>query len=316
MLDVRARSNRETAGFLASAVFVGLASLRDVYFGGLFQRIEPLAVSAIAFVLCSLVFLPVAVATDRDGLRVLLHRPRSLVAINASTAIAWIAFFQALRLVEPLLVQILFSGVGPLCVAFLIPEVGGVSLDPAERRVRFGLLAVITMAAAIVMGGASGAGPQRASTAALAVVLAIAAGVSISISTVLCRQMNDAGVGPTALIAVRFPGAAVLAIGLGAMWRVDFTTVLSGNVLGAVVGASLLLIVFPVYVNQIGIALASPFTVRVVLAVAPVLIFGLQLLEGRLSASPYSLACAVLYGVVALFAAAARHRAIRAAAHA
>jgi hypothetical protein len=133
---------------------------------------------------------------------------------------------------------------------------------------------------------------------------------------VLCRQMNDAGVGPTALIAVRFPGAAVLAIGLGAMWRVDFTTVLSGNVLGAVVGASLLLIVFPVYVNQIGIALASPFTVRVVLAVAPVLIFGLQRLEGRLSASPYSLACAVLYGVVALFATAARHRAIRAAAHA
>src|SRR5207253_3629566 len=30
--------NREAAGFLLSILFVGLAALRDVYFGGLFQR--------------------------------------------------------------------------------------------------------------------------------------------------------------------------------------------------------------------------------------------------------------------------------------
>ena len=74
-----------------------------------------------------------------------------------------------------------------------------------------------------------------------------------------------------------------------------------------------LLIVFPSYVNQVGISLASPLTVRVVLAAGPVLIFCVQLIEGRLSASPYSLTAAILYAVVAISAGLARQRAIRSA---
>ena len=64
----------------------------------------------------------------------------------------------------------------------------------------------------------------------------------------------------------------------------------STSAITVVLGASLLLIVFPIYVNQVGIALASPLTVRVVLAVRPVLIFVLQLVEARLSSSAYLLA--------------------------
>ncbi|MBI2015320.1 MAG: hypothetical protein HYS77_07265 [Candidatus Rokubacteria bacterium] len=86
------------------------------------------------------------------------------------------------------------------------------------------------------------------------------------------------------------------------------------STLAVVLGVSLVLIVFPIYVNQVGISLASPLTVRVVLAVGPVLIFLLQLIEGRLSPSPYSLASAVLYGVFAVSATLVRRRAIRSAA--
>jgi len=50
-----------------------------------------------------------------------------------------------------------------------------------------------------------------------------------------------------------------------------------------------------------------------VLAVAPVLIFGLELAEARLSSSPSSLGAAVLYGSVASAAALARQRAVRSA---
>jgi len=70
-------------------------------------------------------------------------------------------------------------------------------------------------------------------------------------------------------------------------------------------------IVIPNYVNQPAISLASPLTVRVVLAVAPVLIFFLQIAEGRLVASPYSLMTAILYGLAATGAAVVRRRAIR-----
>jgi hypothetical protein len=58
------------------------------------------------------------------------------------------------------------------------------------------------------------------------------------------------------------------------------------------------------------VALASPITVRAVLAVGPVLVFALQLLERRVSFSPATLAACALYGVCALAAVVARRRAI------
>src|SRR5712691_12693156 len=102
----RARSrDREALGFLASLAFTALAAVRDVYLGGLFQRLSPLLVGVVAFALCSAVFLPIALLKNPESLRLLLHRPRELFWINATTALAWIAFFHALQTTEPLLVQ-------------------------------------------------------------------------------------------------------------------------------------------------------------------------------------------------------------------
>jgi hypothetical protein len=57
--------------------------------------------------------------------------------------------------------------------------------------------------------------------------------------------------------------------------------------------------------------LAAPLTIRVVLASGPVLIFLFQLIEGRLSASPYTLVAALLYAMASIAAGASRRRAIR-----
>ena len=317
-MDVRVwPGNREAAGFLASVAFMCLASVRDVYLGGLFQRLSPLSVAVVAFALCSIVFFPIALARSPDSLRALLHRPRALFWINATSALAWIAFFYALRTIEPLLVQMLFSGVGPLSVVWIDRLVPGAappaSLSRAERPAHFGLLAALILAMAVALGGLSGAGPQSLGRAALGVALATGAGIAISVNTLLCRTLNDAGVDPVALVSVRFLGAVALAAAL-TLPSGDITSAIFASVaMTAVLGASLLLIVLPIYVNQVGISLASPLTVRVVLAVGPVLIFLLQLAEGRLSSSPYSLASAALYGVCAGAVALARRRAIRSA---
>jgi len=41
--------NREVTGFLLSRAFAGLASVRDVCFGGLFQEVNPLLVALTAY---------------------------------------------------------------------------------------------------------------------------------------------------------------------------------------------------------------------------------------------------------------------------
>jgi hypothetical protein len=64
--------SREAVGFAASLVFTCLAAVRDVYFGGHFQAISPLGVAVVAFTLCSVLFLPVALVASRASLRVQL----------------------------------------------------------------------------------------------------------------------------------------------------------------------------------------------------------------------------------------------------
>src|SRR5438067_1842789 len=151
--------NREAAGFLLSSLFVCLAALRDVYFGGLFQRVHPLVVAVVAFALCPLVFLPMALFRDRAGLTALLRRPRELLWINATTALAWLSFFHALRLAEPAIVQVIFFGIGPLSVRWLdrlVPGAAASTPTPGERRLHLGLLAALGLAAAVMLGGWSG----------------------------------------------------------------------------------------------------------------------------------------------------------------
>jgi hypothetical protein len=307
--------NRETLGFLLSATFVGLAAVRDVYLGGLFQHVPPLAVAVTAFALCSLVFLPLALARDRAGLAALRGNGGRLVWINVTSAVPWLAFFHALRIAEPALVQMIFFGIGPLSMAWidrLVPGRAAAVPTAAERRLRVGLAAALLVAAGVMVGGLSGLGPQPAGRVAAALALTAGGGLVISLNTVLCRAVNDGGVGPTALLALRFPGAVILGLALAAAHG-GLPAVAAPSVVAAVAPAALLLVVLPIYVNQIGISLASPLTVRAVLAAGPVLVFLLQLVERRLPSSPYTLAACVLYAVFAVTAALARRWAIRAA---
>jgi hypothetical protein len=288
----------------------------DVYLGGLFQRVDPLLVALTAFTLCSLVFLPVALARDPGGVAALLRRPAQLFWINATTGFAWLSFFFALKTIEPALVQVLFYGIGPLSVRWvdgLVPGSLRTTLERKERMLHVGVMVALVAATAVVLGGLSALGAQPLPMAALGIVLALAGGVSISISTLLCRALNDTGQRPATLLAMRFPGAVGLA---GAFAFGSPATPLAGlapDVLGGVALAAFLLIVLPNYINQIGVALASPVTVRAVLAVGPVLVFALQLGDGRLSSSGWTLAVAVLYAAFAVAAALARRQAIVAA---
>jgi drug/metabolite transporter (DMT)-like permease len=208
---------------------------------------------------------------------------------------------------------VLFYGVGPLSVRWLdglVPGSSRATLSRAEHGLHVGLLASLLVAAAVALGGLSGLGAQPLPLAAVGVVLAVGGGVSISTSTLLCRTLNDMGIRPATLFALRFPAVIVLAATFALAAPAPLVSGVAPGILVGVALASLALIVLPNYVNQVGVALASPITVRAVLAVGPVLVFALQLLERRVSFSPATLAACALYGVCALAGVVARRRAI------
>jgi hypothetical protein len=146
----------------------------------------------------------------------------------------------------------------------LVPGSARATLGRTERALHLGLLAALVAAAAVVLGGCSGLGAQPAAVAARGVVLAAGGGVSIAIST---------------LLSFRFPGALLLAAAVALAQSRPLLVGVTPAAFTALALACLLLIVLPNYVNQVGVALASPVTVRAVLALGPVLVFTLQLAE-------------------------------------
>jgi drug/metabolite transporter (DMT)-like permease len=183
-----------------------------------------------------------------------------------------------------------------------------VTLTRAERPIFIGLLVSLVFAGIVAISGLSGMGAQPAAQAMLGVILAMTGGVTMSVSTMQCRRLNDAGVRPGVLFALRYPVTALAASLL--VFGSPAGTASAAPWISAVMAIAVLLILVPSYVNQVAIALASPLTVRVVMASAPVIIFGLQTIEGRLSPSPYSLAATLLYALFAVLAGLFRQRAI------
>jgi hypothetical protein len=161
-------ANREAAGFAVSLLFVGLASVRDVYLGGLFQRVAPPVLALAAFSLCSAIFLPLALVRGASGFRALRGHLGRLAWVNVTTGLAWISFFHALRISEPMLVQILFAGVGPLSVEWVDRLLG-------RAPARLGILVVFFLAILAARGHAtlSAALPRRARPALLVAISAV-----------------------------------------------------------------------------------------------------------------------------------------------
>jgi hypothetical protein len=64
-----------------------------VYLGGLFQRFSPLHLAVVAFTLCTVVFLPIALYRHPGSARLLARFPCEVLAINATSGLAWLGFF-------------------------------------------------------------------------------------------------------------------------------------------------------------------------------------------------------------------------------
>jgi hypothetical protein len=311
-MPVEGIRSREALGFAVALSFVCLAGARDVYLGGLFQRVSPSAVALVAFGACTSVLLPVALVCYGDALGILRRQARAIFWVNVTSAVGWLSFLGSLRLTEPCLVQISYFGVGPFSVVwidrYLSRTMAPVTLTRAERPIFIGLLLSLVFASIVAISGLSGMGPQPAGKRMLGVSLAIAGGVAMSVSTMQCRWLNDAGVRPGILFSLRYPMTTLAASLLVFMSPAGMSS--TPPWISAIMATAVLLILVPSYINQVAISLASPLTVRVVMASAPVIIFLLQTIEGRLSPSPYSLAAAMLYAPFAVLAGLARRRAI------
>jgi drug/metabolite transporter (DMT)-like permease len=208
------------------------------------------------------------------------------------------AYFFALKHLEPAIVTTLYTGMGSLAVLALsgmgVSMAGNVKVGWLERIGYIGVFSSLVAVAAVALAGESGLKGQPLGHTAIAVSAATIGGAIIAVSHMIARRLGDLGVGSNALMGLRFPltlGVAIVAeVALGhAQGRPDL------QAFSLLAIAAFGLIVIPSYFLQLGVARTSPLTVNVIRALGPVFVFAVQQLDGRLRFSGATLACILAF---------------------
>ncbi len=284
-------------------VFCLSQALRDVYFGRVFQHVDFFAVILVAFTLSTLVFGTVTTIRTPAQINILRRHVPTVLAMNATTALAWSCYFFALTRLEPSIVNTVHSGMGPLTVIAL--AACGVRLAKPSAIGRGELWSYGGIALAIValwwvvLSGRSGLPASDGATSLLALVLLTVSGSSITISLLYSKRLHDRGASAEAVTGVRYLLLIVLA-GCVVAFKGRVAGIADLGELATLSATSGMLIVLPLFALQVGIALTAPLTAHVIRALGPVCVFALQQIDGRLVYSTPTLICIMVYSAAAI----------------
>ena len=162
----------------------------------------------------------------------------------------------------------------------------------------------IIFLALITMLGYSGFVRGDSNIAVIGVLLAVLDGVFFTLVLVYSQRLNHAGVGPSAVLGLRLPVYVMVTGGLylaGAGYQPE--TSLTTEQVMTFVGLGFLLLVPPLYFFQKAVSMISALTISAITALGPLVIFGLQVIEGRVGYSTVTLTGLSIYMLGAILSA-------------
>jgi hypothetical protein len=151
--------NNATLGLIWAFSFVILEAVQAVFFGSVFQDYDSFLIGGAVFGFTAGGALIWAGVQTLGQLKIAWANRASLLGLNVSTALVWIAYFFALQMIEPAVVFTVFSGLIPIAIV-AASACGVAEASPLRSRVQgVGLFIVATgvcYLAAIALLGQSG----------------------------------------------------------------------------------------------------------------------------------------------------------------
>jgi len=297
--------NRAVAGVAWALAFVTPEAVQYVFFGGIFQRMSSFVFGMVVFGTTTVLFVGWAAIAAPAQLRAAFANPRLLIAVNLLATFAWAAFLMSVQLIEPAVAYTIGAGVMPvtayLAYRFGVPE-GDAMRNRTEALGNLLVLAAVAYLALATIAGWTGFVRGGPAVAAAGVALAATDGVLFTWVIIYCQRLDRVGVGPSAVFGLRqmlyvLAAASCAAVGLDAKDALPWSEI---AMLGAI---GIALTVPPLYALQRAVALISTLTISALTALGPFVIFGLQMIEGRVEYAPATLAGLTVYFAGALLAA-------------
>lgn len=286
--------------------FVLSQAIRDVHLGHLFGTLGLFEAALLAFSTAAVVFGASLVLFRPDQISLLAANWKTVLILNITTTIAWMAYFGSLRLVEPAAANLAFAGIAPIAVA-LFAMIGLITADEKaaglfERLTHATLLGIVGLLALIVSSGYSGFADLDPMIGLAGIGLACLAGLSITAETIYAKRMNEVGVSPLAIVGTRFVMVTMVAGGMVMQAEAPFAGY-SFSDMARQAFVFLAILIGPIYLAQAGLARTTPLISGAILAVGPVATLTLQSLAGGIELAPAMLLVTLLYALVAIAAA-------------
>jgi drug/metabolite transporter (DMT)-like permease len=301
-----------TAGLIWCAAFVVLDATQAVAFGTILQTMDGFLIGLLAFGLSSLGCLMYSAWQAPVQLRTALSDPGLLLWANIHAAGGWLTYLGALQLIEPAVSLTIYCGVLPLAT-IAAARAGVREAEGPKNTLEAGgnviLAAGVLALVAVTLAGWSGFVRGGFVAGLAGALLSALSGVFIAGMLVCSFRMDGRGVGPAAQFALRFPVYLGLAFS-GYLLGLDDKGPVPAVDLIVAVGIGFVLLALPSFAVQKAVSLTSSLTIGAAAALTPVLVFLIQLLEGRVDYSRATLAGLTVYVAGALIAAWGRWRAV------
>jgi drug/metabolite transporter (DMT)-like permease len=196
---------------------------------------------------------------------------KPILLLNFSTALCFLFFFYALKLIEPAVAGAVQFGIGPILSVVIAFLMTGVRPDRTKTVVCLGLLAGCSLLAASAVTGAGFATSKVNGWAGLLAILA--SGTGSVLITLASKNLSQRGWGSGAILAHRcyliLPMAVLLILVEGGVESVEWSVGLTLSLLGiGLVGT-----IIPIVLLQMGIERSDPHTVIVMMAAMPIFTF-------------------------------------------
>ncbi len=284
-------------GLSWSAVYILLESAQSVFFGSVLQRMDSFQLGFWVFGITSVFLLLGVWLFDPEQVKLCGQNLRGLFVCNCSTAAGWILYLFSIQLIEPAVAFTVSSAAMPISaigLAFLgIGE--PVSLHMKQKRVGLGLIFVgIVFLVGATLMGLSGFVRGSLASGLLGSASALLSGCAFAWMLIHCRNLNARGLDPVPIFASRFP-LYVLLSAFGWLLKLDYKAPVETGDAAVAILVGLMTMAFPLYAMQKAISGISVLLLSTITALGPLIVFVLQMIEGRVSFSGFVLVGLLIY---------------------
>ena len=285
------------AGLSWSAIYILLESAQSVFFGAVLQRMDSFQLGFWVFGMTTFFLFLGVWWFNPEQIRLCGRNIRGLFACNCSTAAGWILYLFSIQLIKPAVAFTLSSAAMPVsAIALAFLGIGEpVSLDTRQKRIGFGLVSAgIVFLVGMTLLGLSGFVRGSHVSGFLGSVCALLSGCAFAWMLVHCRALDAKGLSPVPVFASRFPLYIVLS-GLGWLLALDYKGPVETGDAAVAILIGLAIMAFPLYAMQKALSGISVLLLSTITALGPFIVFLMQMVEGRVAFSGFTLAGLLIY---------------------